>query len=92
MQHGEIAVEPGVDRTQLLDRRGHRPDELRIAPGLRNPLEPHVTLLAQPVERPARERDPVLGRRPRESQRNVVGRHRTIVAPAIALTGFLPAN
>ena len=43
----DVAVEAGVDRAELLDRRGDRPDERRIAPRLRDSLEPHVALFAQ---------------------------------------------
>ena len=35
-----------------LERRHHGRDERRVAPGLGDPLEPDVALLAQPVERP----------------------------------------
>ena len=75
VQHRDVALEPGVDRAEHLERRRHRRDERRVAPGLRDALEPDVALLAQPVERPALERDAVLRRRLRERGVRVVGRH-----------------
>ena len=51
LEHRDVAVEAGVDRAEVLDRGGDRPDESRIAPRFRHSLEPDVALLAQPVER-----------------------------------------
>ncbi len=82
VEHRDVALEAGVDRAESIDRRGHRPDERRIAPRLRDSLEPHVALFAQPVERRGGEHDPVLGRRPGESLRNVIRRHRRMLATA----------
>ena len=63
MEHGDVAAEPPVDRSERNERRFHRLDEGRVAPRLRDALEPDVALLAQPVERAARQHDPVLGGR-----------------------------
>ena len=84
VQDRDVAFEPSVDRAELLDRRRHRLDECRIAPELRDALEPDVALLAQPVERRAPEHDPVLGRSLRESRLSVAGRHRRDPRPIAA--------
>src|SRR5664279_4759167 len=68
VQDRDVALEARVDRGEGLERGCHRRDERRITPRLRDALEPDVTLLAEPVERPAPERDPVRGRRLREAQ------------------------
>ena len=82
LQHRDVAVQPGEDGGERLERRGHRHDERRIAPGLRDTLQPDVTLFAQPVERLAPEHDPVLCRRLGESRLDVAGNHDAIVSPA----------
>ena len=62
----DVALEPGVDRREHLERRGHRRHEGRVAPRLGDPLEPDVALLAQPVERGrGLEHDAVLAPPPR---------------------------
>ena len=70
MQDGDVALEVGVDRNELLECRRHGPDERRIAAGHRDPLETDVALLTQPGERAALQHDPVLGRRLREGRLN----------------------
>ena len=58
-EHFAVALEPGVDRREHLDRRAHGSDERRVAPRLGYALEPDVALLAQPVERLALERNAI---------------------------------
>ena len=68
LQHRDVALEAGVDRLEDLERCLHRLDERAIASSLGDALEADVTLLAQPVERPALEHDPVVGRGLREGE------------------------
>ena len=78
VQHRRVATQPGKDRLQHLQRRDHRLDDRRIAPRLRDPLEPHMPLLAQPVEHCGVERD-AIGRRGL-GEVGAAGIHRTIIA------------
>ena len=80
VQHREIALEPHKDALEHLERSGHRPDERRVPPRLCDPFETDMALLAQPVERPALQNDPVLRRRGREGRVDAAGRHGAIVA------------
>src|SRR5579862_8593303 len=92
MEDRHVALQAGVDRRELFERCRHRADQSRIAPRLRDAFEPDVPLLAQPVERPTPEYDPVAGeRRLRESRLNVAGGHPTIVAPGPTV-GHAPAK
>jgi molybdenum cofactor cytidylyltransferase len=75
LEDRDVAAQPRVDRTELLECFRHRPDERRIAPRLRDAFEADMPLFAQPVERLAPEDDPVGGRRLRESHLNVARCH-----------------
>ena len=77
VQDRDVALEPRVDRGELLQRRLHRLDDRRVAARLGDALEADVALLAQPVERLPGEHDPVLGRRLRERRVNIARPHGT---------------
>ena len=84
VEHREVAAEPGVDRREHLQRGRDRRHQSRVAARLGDALEPHVALLAEPVERRALERDAVGGGGRGEAGPGVVGGHRADPSPRVA--------